>query len=76
VVRGLVDIPDIVLVFSSTARLDGGRIRTAGYSSDRAIPLIEARGATVTTVIDEGELAARFADLDERIGKDAEPPVA
>lgn len=74
VVRGLEDIPDVVLVLSTIAFLDGGRIRVSGYASERAIPLVEARNATVTTIIDEAELAARFADLDEAIGQEPQPP--
>jgi hypothetical protein len=74
VVRALGDIPDLVLVLGTIAFLDGGRIRVSGYAGELAIPLVEARNATVTTIIDEAELAARFAELDEGIGKEPEPP--
>jgi hypothetical protein len=77
VVRGLDNIPGVVLVLPTIAFLDGGRVRVSGYASKSATPEIESRGATVTTIIDEAELDARFADLDERIGRGPEaPPVA
>lgn len=75
-VRELRDIPDVILVPSSTKFLDEGRIRMGAYATDRAVPEIENRGATVTTVIDNAALAARFADLDARIGQSEPPPVA
>jgi hypothetical protein len=73
-VRGLRDVADVVLVPPSTEILDGGRISMAAYATARAVGVIEGRGATVTTVIDDAELKARFADLDARIGTD-EPPL-
>lgn len=74
VVRGLRDVPDIILVPTSSDILDGGRIRMSAYVTSRAATEIEARGTTLTTVIDEAELEARFAELDAIIAAKSEPP--
>jgi hypothetical protein len=73
-VRGLRDIADLILVSPSTEILDGGRISMAAYATGRAVALIEGRGATVRTVIDDAELKERFAELDALIETE-EPPL-
>jgi hypothetical protein len=74
VVRGLRDIPDIILVPTSSDSLDGGRLRMSACVTARAVPVIEARGATITTLFDDDETAAHFAALDALIGRGGEPP--
>jgi hypothetical protein len=73
-VRGLTDLPDVILVPPSTELLGDGRISMAAYASGRAVAEIESRGATATTKIDDAELAARLADLDSHIEGPTEPP--
>jgi hypothetical protein len=75
VVRGLADLPDVILVPPTTEPLGDGRISMAAYASGRAVAEIESRGATVTTKIDDAELGARLADLDSHIeSPPTEPP--
>jgi hypothetical protein len=70
-VRGLIDVPDMILVLVSTDRLADGRVRTAAYATDRAIGEIEARGATVERLLDNEQVDEQVAAVFERF----EPPV-
>lgn len=75
-VRGVADMPDVILVRPSTDRLGDGRISMAAYASEAAVAEIESRGATVTTKISGAELEARLNELDAHIaGQQPEPPV-
>jgi hypothetical protein len=73
-VRGLRDIPDLILISAHTDLLGDDRIRTAAYATDRALVEIEARGATFTITMDSEELEAHLDELFELIDDD-EPPV-
>ncbi len=73
-VLGLRDISDIILVLSSGESIPGGRIRVAAYATDRAITEIEARGVTVTVLMNNAELKAHMDELYNQI-EASEPPV-
>jgi hypothetical protein len=64
-VRGLTDIPDIILVLGDAERLPDGLIRTSAYATDRAIGVIESRGATIERLLDNEQFAEHTAAVFE-----------
>ena len=62
-VRGLADIPDLILIMNGTDTLGNGDFNTPAYATDRAIGEIQARGASVVVVADNTELEATLDDL-------------
>ena len=62
-VRGLVDVPDMILRLKGPKSLGDGNIRVSAYATDEAITEVQNRGATVTVIFDNDEMAARTNEL-------------
>jgi hypothetical protein len=61
--RGLVDVPDMILRLKGPESLEDGNIRVSAYATDEAITEVQNRGATVTVVFNNDEMAARTNEL-------------
>jgi hypothetical protein len=59
----LLDIPDMVLRLKGAQTLADGTVRASAYATDRAITEVQSRGAVVTTIFGNDEMASRTADL-------------
>jgi hypothetical protein len=73
VVRGIRDMEEAIVVWTSLERLDDG-VSVAAYATDAAVTEIEGRGLTVTVVSDNAALDAQLEELLGSIGRE-EPPV-
>ena len=62
-VRALVDVPDMILQLKGPEDLGDGNIRVSAYATDEAITEVQNRGATVTVIFDNDEMAARTNEL-------------
>lgn len=62
-VRGLVDVQDMILRLKGPQSLGDGNIRVSAYATDEAITEVQNRGATVTVIFDDDEMAARTNEL-------------
>lgn len=62
-VWGLVDVPDMLLQLMGPEDLGDGNIRVSAYATDEAVTEVQNRGATVTVIFDNEEMAARTKEL-------------